>query len=288
MVTEKNAADVLQSSVASADGTRIAYRERGSGPGVVLIHGAMQAAQNFSQLAAKLSTSFRVYAPDRRGRGRSGPFGAEYGLAREAEDLDALLRKTGARFVFGLSSGALIALYAARNIQGIEKLAIYEPPFTFEGADPAGWVPRYRREIERGDLAAAMVTAIQGTGDVEALTYLPRFLLVPLMRLAIRAEAAKGQPDHVMVRDLIPTVRYDAQLQREATQQLQTLTEISCDLLLMGGTRSNRALRVGLDEFARRMPHAKRVRLARVGHVAADDSGRPEKVADALRAFFGP
>jgi pimeloyl-ACP methyl ester carboxylesterase len=171
MVTSKKTADVLQSSVVSADGTLIAYRERGSGPGVVLIHGALQAAQNFSRLAAKLSTSFRVYVPDRRGRGRSGPFGAEYGLAREAEDLDALLRKTGARFVFGLSSGALIALYGARNIQGIEKLAVYEPPLTFEGADPAGWVPRYRREIDPGNLAAAMVTAIQGTGDVEVLTY---------------------------------------------------------------------------------------------------------------------
>ena len=31
-----------------------------------------------------------------------------------------------------------------------------------------------------------MVTALKGTGDVELLTYLPRIVLVPLIRLAIR------------------------------------------------------------------------------------------------------
>lgn len=275
------------STVLSADGTRIAYRERGEGPGVVLIHGAMQAAQNFSRLAEALSSSFRVYVPDRRGRGPSGPFGPEYGLAREAEDLDALLRKTGARFVFGLSSGALIALYAAGHISGIAKLALYEPPVTIDGADPARWVPRYQRTIDRGRLAAAMVTAIKGTGDVELLTHLPRVLLVPLMSLAIRADAAEGDADRVRICDLVPTVRYDAQLQREATELLPTLTDVPCDVLLMGGDRSHRALRLVVDELARRMPRARRVRLAKTGHVAADDTGRPQDVARELCAFFG-
>ena len=85
-------------TVRSRDGTVITYRERGEGPGVVLVHGAMQSAQNFDRLADALSTSFRVYVPNRRGRGGSGPFGAEYGVAREVEDLDALLTHTGARY----------------------------------------------------------------------------------------------------------------------------------------------------------------------------------------------
>lgn len=274
------------STVVSADGTTIAYREHGSGPGVVLVHGAMQAAQNFTRVAGALSPSFRVYVPDRRGRGDSGPFGAEYGLAREAEDLDALLRKTGARFVFGLSSGALIALYAAGRIAGIEKLALYEPPLTTDAADPAAWVPRYRREIDRGALAAAMVTAIQGTGDVALLTHLPRILLVPLMRLALRADVSRAAADRIPIRDLVPTVRFDAQLQREASGLLPTLMGFPGDVLLMGGDRSHRALRVALDEVAIRMPRAKRVRLAKAGHVAADDTGRPQDVARELCAFF--
>jgi hypothetical protein len=93
-----------------------------------------------------------------------------------------------------------------------------EPPVTIDGADPAEWVPRYQRAIDRGRLAAAMVTAIKGTGDVELLTHLPRVLLVPLMSLAIRADAAKDDTDRVRICDLVRTVRYDAQLQREAAR----------------------------------------------------------------------
>jgi pimeloyl-ACP methyl ester carboxylesterase len=274
-------------TVVSADGTTIGYRESGDGPGVALIHGGLQAAQNLSRLAAALSGAFRVYVPDRRGRGRSGPFGPEYGLAREAEDVDALLKKTGARRVFGLSSGALVALYAAQTLPGIEKLAVYEPPLSVGGVDPAAWAPRYERDMERGDLAAAMVTAIQGTGDIGPMRYTPRALLVPLMRLAIRADAEKSaRAGRVALRDLIPTVHYDAQLQRESRRIVGALAAIRCTVLLLGGDRSHRALRAVLDELALLLPHAQLARLAGVGHVAADDVGRPKEVASRLKDFF--
>ena len=275
------------SSVRSRDGTAITYRERGEGPGVVLVHGAMQSAKNFARLTEALSASFRVYVPNRRGRGGSGPFGVEYGVAREVEDLDALLQQTGARFVFGLSSGALIALCAARALSSVAKLALYEPPLAIDGADPAQWVPRYRSEVDRGDLAAAMVTVLQGTGDVELMTYLPRLLLVPLVRLAIRFEAVQPSADRVSIRDLIPTVRYDALVQREATSLLSASLDVGGDVLLMGGDRSHRTLRVVLDEVARRLPSARRARFKGVGHLAADDTGRPLEVAEELRRFFG-
>jgi len=41
-------------SVISRDGTTIGYRPLGSGPAVVLVHGGMQAAQNFMGLARRL------------------------------------------------------------------------------------------------------------------------------------------------------------------------------------------------------------------------------------------
>jgi pimeloyl-ACP methyl ester carboxylesterase len=275
-------------SVVSADGTTIAYRQRGDGPGLVLIHGGLQAARNFTQLAEALSSSFRVCVPDRRGRGGSGPFGPEYGLAREVEDLDALLRQTGARFVFGLSSGALIALHAARSLSGIDRVAAYEPPFTIDGVDPAAWVPRYESELDRGDLAAAMVSALKGTADVGPLMHLPRVVMIPLVRLALRAEARKSR-GQIAIRDLIPTLRFDARLQREASRLVDALPEIPFDVLLMGGDRSHPALRTALDAVARRMPRARRVRLSGVGHIAADDHGRPGDVANELRTFFaGP
>src|SRR5262249_10074320 len=115
------------STVISADGTTIGYRQVGQGPGLILLHGGMIASQNFARLGHALADVFTVIIPDRRGRGRSGPFGTNYGIARECEDVDALVRKTGAANVFGLSSGAIIALFAAAAVPGIRKVAAYEP-----------------------------------------------------------------------------------------------------------------------------------------------------------------
>src|SRR5215469_7975959 len=98
--------------VTSRDGTTIGYRQLGHGPGVVLLHGAMESAQSHMQLAMALANTFTVYVPDRRGRGLSGPFGSHYGMQREIEDLDALLAKSGAHNVFGVSAGGLICLEA--------------------------------------------------------------------------------------------------------------------------------------------------------------------------------
>src|SRR5258708_5303263 len=79
----------LPGSVPSQDGTAIGYRQLGHGPGVVLVHGAMESAQSHLQLAEALADAFTVYLPDRRGRGRSGPYGNDYGIQKEVEDLDA-------------------------------------------------------------------------------------------------------------------------------------------------------------------------------------------------------
>lgn len=61
--------------VTSKDGTTIGYRQMGSGPGIILLHGGGKSSQNLTQLGTALSDQFTVYIPDRRGRGLSGPFG---------------------------------------------------------------------------------------------------------------------------------------------------------------------------------------------------------------------
>ena len=94
-----------KSTVTSKDGTVIGYRQMGSGPGLILMHGDIGASQHFMGLANALADVFTVYIPDRRGRGLSGPFGDNYGLQKEVEDVDSLLKKTGAHYLFGASSG---------------------------------------------------------------------------------------------------------------------------------------------------------------------------------------
>jgi pimeloyl-ACP methyl ester carboxylesterase len=99
-------------TITSADGTVVQYRQFGNGPGLVLLHGGMMAAQNFMQLGTLLMNHYTIYIPDRRGRGQSG-LGSAPGLDREAQDLVAVVTATGATSVFGLSSGAVIALQTA-------------------------------------------------------------------------------------------------------------------------------------------------------------------------------
>jgi pimeloyl-ACP methyl ester carboxylesterase len=273
-------------TVVSADGTTIGYRRLGAGPGVILVHGAMQAAQNFMALAAALADGFTVYVPDRRGRGLSGPHGERYGLDREAEDIQALVAATGTEYLFGLSAGAIVALHATLTTPAIRRAALYEPPLPVPGATPDAWAPRYRREVADGKLAAAMVTVMKGTADGAIVAVVPRWMLVPLMAQAIAAQARVVRGDEVPLRALIPTVGYDTQLVAEARGNLERYRALQAEVLLLGGSRSRGYLKAALAALGAILPRAERVELPGVGHLAADNDGQPARVGRELRRFF--
>ena len=272
----------------SADGTRITHRVFGDqGPPIVLVHGGLQAAQNFQRLAEHLSAHFIVYVPERRGRRPEVPAGEGYGLAREGEDLDALMRTVGARRLFGLSSGATIALYTAIQFSGVEKVALYEPPLTIDGADPASWVPNFDRALLAGNRASAMAEILKGTAGREYIARLPRFVLAALLRIVIEIEARQSADDDIALKDLIPTMRLDSIVQRESITMVNPrISELRSDVLLLSGEKSPAALHLALDAIAKRLPNAQRVELEGVGHIAADNRGAPGEVARLLEDFF--
>src|SRR3954454_7843791 len=111
-------------NVTSADGTIIGYRQLGHGPGLVLVHGGMMGSQNFMKLGQALADTFTIYIPDRRGRGLSGPAG-DYSLAKESQDICAMIQATGATNLFGLSSGAIVVLQAAVDGPALRNVALY-------------------------------------------------------------------------------------------------------------------------------------------------------------------
>jgi pimeloyl-ACP methyl ester carboxylesterase len=76
-------------------------------------------SQNLMSLARSLSDRFAVYVPDRRGRGMSGPYREDYGARTEAEYLGALLDRTQAHNVFGLSVGLLSLPGGAKAIESL-------------------------------------------------------------------------------------------------------------------------------------------------------------------------
>ena len=123
-------------TVQSRDGTTIAFVRSGSGPSLILIVGALSDHTAAAAFSPHLESHFTVYSYDRRGRGESGNT-QPYTVEREMEDLAALVDDIGEPvFLFGHSSGAILALEAALGGVPVQRLVLYEPPFTIDGQRP--------------------------------------------------------------------------------------------------------------------------------------------------------
>ncbi|MER7176334.1 alpha/beta fold hydrolase [Streptomyces mesophilus] len=105
-------------------------------------------------------------AYDRRGRGDSGDADT-YDVQREVEDLDALIGH-GEAMVFGMSSGAVLALEAVARGSAVTRLALYEPPFITDASRPplpddyVAHLEELVRQGAYGDAAAYFMTAAVG------------------------------------------------------------------------------------------------------------------------------
>ncbi len=191
--------EVAMSKVMSKDGTRIAYETRGQGPAVILVDGAMgyRGLGFGNPLAEQLAKNFTVYTYDRRGRGESTnskPFAIE----REVEDIEALIDKAGgAAYVYGISSGACLAIEAAIRLGGkIKKLALYEPPYNSDPAALQDW------KAYRSELTKLIDTGRKG----EAVELFMRFVGTPADMIA----GMKGAPVWPLFEAIAPTLPYDA------------------------------------------------------------------------------
>jgi pimeloyl-ACP methyl ester carboxylesterase len=275
--------------VISRDGTAIGYRAFGSGPGVMLVQGAMGTALNYQQLALAMADRFTVYVPDRRGRAMSPlPYSAQHTIGDDVEDIRSLLRQTGARYLFGLSSGAMIVLECLRKDLLVERAAVFEPPFYLDGM-ASHLIQRFNGQVERGQLADALATVLRIVRlGPPLLLSAPEWLQRIGARLALRTNA--GRPAHyASLTELIPAMRYDLNVVAEMNGRLQALLGMDKRVLLMGGDRSPDYLKNALAALKVMLPNAESVQLAGVDHSApwnADVGGKPLLVGGVLKAFF--
>src|SRR5687767_1165324 len=99
----------------SKDGTQIAFEKTGNGPAVIIVNGALsyRGLYGDKSLSSALSKNFTVYIFDRRGRGESTDT-QPYSVEREIEDIEVLIKDAGGSAnLYGVSSGAALALLAA-------------------------------------------------------------------------------------------------------------------------------------------------------------------------------
>jgi pimeloyl-ACP methyl ester carboxylesterase len=280
--------------VRSADGTRIGFEQLGTGPALVLVQGAMGTAYHFRRLAEALSDTFTVVVPDRRGRGRSPhPFGPGYTVDDDISDLDAVLRATGARQVFGLSSGADIVLCAALRLPGIERLAVYEPAIFLDGIPRRGQ-ERFAAYAAADDLAGILVSGMKlGELGPAALRAMPDWMVKPAVRAIMRKEAKAGSGEYASMADLARAFRYDFAVVRAMDEAVPRFRQITQPVLLMGGSRSPRYLTRALDRLAQVIPDVTRVEIDGADHAVAwnadprrNPHGDPQAVADRLKGYL--
>ena len=187
-------------TIASTDGTTIAYDKAGQGHPLILVDGALcsRAGGPMPKLAPLLAEHFTVYTYDRRGRNDSGD-SPPYAIEREVEDLKALMAVAGGRaHLYGISSGAVLALEAAASGLPVDKLVVYEPPFIVDDSRaplPPDYLERMRRLL-----------ADDRRGD--AVRYFMAQVGVP----RIFAELMRLMPAWRKLKAIAPTLVYDATL----------------------------------------------------------------------------
>jgi pimeloyl-ACP methyl ester carboxylesterase len=258
----------------------------GSGAGLILVHGGMQSSQSFMALGKALANEFTVYIPDRRGRGLSGAFGSDHSLMADAEDMQALVLQTKTQNIFGLSSGAVITLQTALIEPGLKKVALYEPPIVVKGVDHAKMHREYEGALSKGNLGKALVSVVKGTGDSSMLAVIPGFITAHFLNAAIKAQQKGIKEDDVPLKDLIPTFHYDSIIVSDAKNIINESKNLRAEVLLLGGSTSQRFLKMALDELNAALPNAKRFEFKGLGHTAASNGGKPGIVANELRKFF--
>ena len=116
----------------STEGAEIYCEQRGNGPTLLLIHGAMEDAGFYSSAAEILADDFTVVTYDRRCNSRSsGNRNADMSVAQQARDTASIIEMIGdgKAIVVGRSGGAVIGLeLAATRPELIDSIIVHEPP----------------------------------------------------------------------------------------------------------------------------------------------------------------
>lgn len=260
--------------VLSADGTAIAYDTVGSGPPVILVDGAFgsRSPGPNEPLAPLLATDLTAVTYDRRGRGDSGD-APRSGFEREVEDLAALVEAVGGgAFLYGISSGAALALEAASRLAGVARLALYEAPFVVDDTrrpvppEYLAHLDGLLAEDKRADAVRYFMKT--GVGVPPAVVALMRFM--PAWR-KLKAVA------HTLPYDTVLIVDHQ---QGRALPEERWASATRPTLVLSGG-KSPEWTRNAMRALARTLPNAEHRTLDGQTHLV-----RPKALAPVLRDFF--
>jgi pimeloyl-ACP methyl ester carboxylesterase len=268
---------MLHNRTFSADGTSISYRTYGNGPALVILPGALGMAKDFDKFARELSNRFTVHVVDRRGRGESGPQGANYSIEKECEDLRAVCSATDATLLFGHSYGGFIALEASRRDTTIPKIAVYEPGMSIDGSINMDWAAPCQADLDAKRYRDAFITFIRGLNPATARV--PRWILRIILWFVMKPDEL--QQKCVLLSTTIPEHAELARLDNTYSRY----GEISAKVLLMVGNAVQKGYpgwpSTKLFPVLRDATYSSFPKLDHLGPVKS-----PKEVATAVSEFF--
>jgi pimeloyl-ACP methyl ester carboxylesterase len=273
---------VMEATVTSTDGTRIAYKTIGAGRGLIVLGGALRTGDDYLSLAWELAGTFAVHVVDRRGRGASGPQGSDYSVEKECDDLLAVQAATAARAVFGHSYGGFVALEAARRTSVFSHVAVYEPGVSIAGSIPMAWVPRYRQLLAIGDKRGAFGVFVRGIGSAPGpVARLPLWYLRAVLYVMVRGE--RWQRMEPLLEASAAEHEQEARLDDGTGERYRS---IRARVLLLGGGKSPAFLTTELFSVLEQVvPDATVEILDALDHFAPDEKA-PALVAGRVRTFL--
>jgi pimeloyl-ACP methyl ester carboxylesterase len=241
----------------------------GTGAPVILVDGALcyRAFGPMPALASLLAPHFTVFMYDRRGRGASEN-GRPFTVEREIEDIEALINEAGgSAYVYGISSGAALALEAAAHGLNIKKLALYEPPFNNEAQRESmayrTQLDQLLREDRRGDAVALFLS----------------YVGMPPEAIAGMRQA----PMWPQFEAVAPTLAYDGAVLGNGVVPVERAATITIPTLVMAGGATFPFMHDTAQRLEKAIPKAHyRVLPDQTHDVAAD------VMAPALIEFFQP
>lgn len=254
-------------TISGSTGSTISYRVEGSGPPLVLVHGAFSDHDtNWMFVAPALARHFTLYAIARRGRGRTDATSG-HTLEDEARDVADVIRAIGEPvFLLGHSYGAHCALLAAAAEPArVRKLIVYEAP---------------KPSLLRGEALAAL-EAFAAAGDWDQLAY--RFFADTL-------QVPTSELDPLRASDLWPPIVADAPASLGDLRAIHAykfdparIAHLAMPVLLQIGSESPREFYL-TDTIAATLPQAGIGVLSGQAHEGMTTA--PEIYADAVTRFL--
>lgn len=242
----------IMPKVKSKDGTEIKYDKRGSGPVLVLVLGALNKRGSGKKLSQLLTDKFTVISYDRRGRGDSGDT-QPYSVDKEVEDIDCLITELGGKaFLYGHSSGAILALMAADKLKAkVLGVAVYEVPYD-DDKKALKSVEEYRKKLKQ---------YLEKNKNVEAVT-----LFIKLFGVSDKQiQAMKRLPVWKGLIGMAHTLEYDTVELIKAYPKIK-FNKIESPTLVMYGTASPIFMKNTAEKLNRAISKAKLLPLEKQTH----------------------